>query len=254
MSMSDFLEYAKTQAMAKALQESRRNSLAFRLPENIADDKIYTVIDISLKVWDVLNGLLEIAAAVKLAAGASAAATVSAEAIAATEMAAQAAATIGVSSKVTAALTVGEAVTIAGPLVAYVALWVGLGAPYMEAKQKIAENAAKSGVAHGVLISAYGWGPEKARNFAMSQGMAVNNNWIPGAQNVATNSYRMAFLAGYKQGRAMTPGQRKVFWKVFAQSIRKSPWDLWDNDWPESRFYTWFWEVGGVFIRYHLKG
>jgi hypothetical protein len=249
-----FFEEWKIQAMARALQESRRNSLAVRMPDNIADDNVYTAIDISLKVWDVLNGLLEIVGAVKLAAGASSAATISAEAIAATEMAAQAAATVSVSSKVTTALTLGEAVTLAGPLVAYIALWVGLGAPYMEAKQKISENAARSGVVHGVLIGAYGWRPERARDFAMSQGMAVNNNWIPGAQNVATNSYRMAFLAGYKQGRDMSQNQRKVFWKVFAQSLRNAHADLWRNDWPEIKLQRWFWEAGGVFMRYHLKG
>jgi hypothetical protein len=243
----------KVQAMAKAMQEAHRGSLAFRMPENIADNNAYTAIDISLKVWDVLNGLLEIAAGMKMIGTSFGAAKISVEAIAASEMAAQAAATAGLSTKVTTALTMGEAMAIAGPLVAYIGLWVGLGAPYMEAKQKIAENAARSGISHGVLIGAYGWSPDKAKNFAMSQNMAVNNNWIPGAQNVATNSYRMAFLAGYKQGRAMSQGQRKVFWKVFANTIRNSPWDLWDNDWPESRFHHWFWEVGGLFARYHLK-
>jgi hypothetical protein len=253
MSFFDVLENAKVEAMARALQESRRNSLAFRMPENIADDQVYTVIDISLKVWDVLNGLLEIVGAVKLAAGASSAATISAEAIAASEMAAQAAATVGVSTKVTTALTAAEAITLAGPLVAYIGLWVGLGAPYMEAKQKIAENAARSGVAHGVLIGAYGWRPERARDFAMSQSMAVNNNWVPGAQNVANNSYRMAFLAGYKQGREMSLSQRRVFWKVFARSLIRANADLWRNDWPEIKLQRWFWEAGGVFQRYHLK-
>ena len=98
MALMEAVEKFKAQQMAKALAESRRNSLVVRMPENIADDKLYTVIDISLKVWDVLNGLLEIAATVKLAAGASAAATVSAEAIAASEAAAQAAATVGLGS------------------------------------------------------------------------------------------------------------------------------------------------------------
>src|SRR5262249_12212773 len=95
-SFAQAAEKRKVLAMANALAESRRNSLAVRMPEveNVADDKVYTVLDISLKVWDVLNGLLEIAATVKAAAGAWSAATVSAEAIAASEAAAQAAVTV----------------------------------------------------------------------------------------------------------------------------------------------------------------
>ena len=254
MGILDVMDTMKAQAMAKALAESRRNSLAVRMPDNVADDKIYTVIDISLKVWDVLNGLLEIAAAVKLAAGASAAATVSAEAIAASEAAAQAAATVGLSTKVTTALTVGEAITLAGPLVSYIGLWVGLGAPYLEAKQKIAEDHAKRGVAHGVLVGAFGHSPERARGFLLRQPGTVNNNWIPGVASVALHSYRMAFIAGYKQGRDTSQSQRKVFWKVFAKSLRKDNATLWNNDWRSDKVWDdWFWEAGAVFQKYHLK-
>jgi hypothetical protein len=248
------MDTMKAQAMAKALAESRRNSLAVRMPENVADDKLYTVIDIGLKVWDVLNGLLEIAATVKLVAGASAAAKISVEAIAASEAAAQAAATVGVSSKVTTALTIGEAMTLAGPLVAYIGLWVGLGAPYLEAKQKIAEDHAKRGVTHGVLVGAFGHGPERARGFLLRQPGTVNNNWIPGVAAVAQHSYRMAFIAGYKQGRDMSQGQRKVFWKTFAKTLRKENATLWDNSWrSDSTWDNWFWEAGAVFMKHHLK-
>ena len=63
MSFMEAVEKAKVEAMAKALAESRRRSLAVRMPavENVADSTAYKAIDISLKVWDVLNGLLEIA-------------------------------------------------------------------------------------------------------------------------------------------------------------------------------------------------
>lgn len=255
MALMEAVEKFKAQQMAKALAESRRNSLVVRMPENIADDKLYTVIDISLKVWDVLNGLLEIAATVKLAAGASAAATVSAEAIAASEAAAQAAATVGLgSSKVTAALTLGEAMTLAGPLVAYIGLWVGLGAPYLEAKQKIAQDHARRGVAHGVLVGAFGHSPERARGFLLRQPGTVNNHWIPGVSVVAQNSYRMAFIAGYKQGRDMSQAQRRVFWKAFANTLRKERARLWKNDWRDDKVWDdWFWEAGAVFQKHHLK-
>jgi hypothetical protein len=255
-SFAQAAEKRKVQAMANALAQSRRNSLVVRMPEveNVADDKVYTVIDISLKVWDVLNGLLEIAATVKAAAGAWSAATVSAEAIAASEAAAQAAATVGVSSKVTAAFTVGEAVALAGPLVAYIALWVGLGAPYLEAKQKIAQDQVRRGVAHGVLVGAFGHSPERAKGFKLRQNMAVNNIWVPGAHVVAQNSYGMAFDAGYKQGRDMTQGQRRVFWKVFANTLRKERARLWKNDWRDDKVWDdWFWEAGTVFQKHHLK-
>jgi hypothetical protein len=256
MDLMEAVEKWKVQAMAKALAESRRNALCMRMPEvdNVADSKVYTVIDISLKVWDVLNGLLEIAATVKAAAGAWSAATISAEAIAASEAAAQAAATAGLSSKVTTALTVGEAVTLAGPLVAYIALWVGLGAPYLEAKQKIAQDQVRRGVAHGILIGAFGHSPDRAKGFMVRQNMAVNNNWIPGATVVAQNSYRMSFAAGYKMGRDMSQGQRRVFWKVFANTLRADGTRLWKNDWRDDKTWDdWFWEAGTTFQKYHLK-
>jgi hypothetical protein len=256
MDLMEAVEKWKVEAMAKALAESRRRSLAVRMPEldNVADSRAYKVIDISLKVWDVLNGLLEIAATVKLAAGASAAATVSAEAIAATEAAAQAAATVGLSSKVTAALTIGEAITLAGPLVAYVGLWVGLGAPYLEIKQKIAQDQVHRGVAHGVLLGAFGRSAETARGFLLRRGTSVNNHWVPGASTVAQNSYRMAFMAGYKQGRDMSKGQRGVFWKVFADTLRAEGVRLWKNDWRDDMVWdNWFQDAGIAFQKYHLK-
>jgi hypothetical protein len=254
MSLFEALDHAKQQAMANAMAEARRKSLAVRMPENIADDGVYTAIDISLKVWDVLTGLLEIAGAVKLVAGASAAAKVSVEAIAASEAAAQAAATVGVSSKVTTALTVGEAISLAGPLVAYVGLWVGLGAPYLEAKQKIAEDRARRGVTHGVLIGAFGHSPERARGFLLRQAETTNDAWVPGVTTVAQNSYRMAFIAGYKQGREMSQGQRRVFWKIFAKSLRKERATMWNNDWnDDAKWDRWFFEAGGVFMKHHLS-
>jgi hypothetical protein len=246
-------ERAKVQAMAKALAEARRNSLAVRIPETF-DDRTFVTISISLKLWDVLTALLEIVPALKLIAGAKAAATVSAEAIAASEAAAQAAATVGVSSKVTTALTAGEAISLAGPLVAYIGLWVGLGAPYLQVKQAIAEDRARRGVAHGVLIGAFGHSPERARGFLLRQNESANNNWVPGVVGVAQQSYRMGFIAGYKQGREMSQAQRKVFWKIFAKSLRKANARLWDNDWHGDGVWdNWFLEAGIVFMRYHLE-
>ena len=254
MSILDAIERHKIQAMAKALAEARRNSLAVRVPENIVDDRAHIAINISLKLWDVLTCLLEIVPAVKLIAGAKAAATISAEAIAASEAAAHAAATVGVSSKLTTALTVGEAITLAGPLVSYIGLWVALGAPYLQIKQAIAEDRARRGVAHGVLIGAFGHSPERARGFLLRQYESANNNWVPGIVAVAQQSYRMAFIAGYKQGREMSQGQRKVFWKVFAKTLRKENKRLWDNDWQGDRVWDdWFLEAGTAFMKHHLE-
>jgi hypothetical protein len=137
--------------------------------------------------------------------------------------------------------------------VAYVGLWVGLGSPYLEARQKIAEERARRGVAHGVLIGAFGHSPERARGFLLRQAEGPNH-WDQGAAVVAQNSYRMAFIAGYKQGREMSQGQRKVFWKAFANTLRMERAKLWDNDWRNDKTWDdWFWEAGAVFMKHHLK-
>ncbi len=253
MSILDAANRMKADRMRQALVQSKRNSLSVRIPENVADDQIYAGMDLSLKVWDVLNGLIEIASTAKLAVGASGAAKISLEAIAANEAAAIAAAGAGAGGKVTVALTAAEAVTLAGPLVAYVGLWVGLGAPYLEARQKIAEDRARRGVAHGVLVGAFGHSPERARGFLMRQGEGPNH-WDQGAAAVAQNSYRMAFIAGYKEGRSMSQGQRKVFWKFFATTLRKENARLWDNDWQGDVIWDrWFWEAGTVMQKHHVK-
>jgi hypothetical protein len=251
MAIMDMIERAKAQAMARELAKARAKSLVVRIPENVANDSAAAAIDLSLKVWDVLTGLLEIASTVKLVAGASAAAKISLEAIAANEAAAMAAASAG-SGKVTMALTVGEAMTLAGPLVAYIGLWVGLGSPYLEARQKIADDRARRGVAHGVLIGAFGHRPERARGFLLRQNEGPNH-WDQGAAAVAQNSYRMAFIAGYKQGRDMSQNQRKVFWKAFANTLRKERAPLWDNDWQGDALWDkWFLEAGIVFQKRHI--
>jgi hypothetical protein len=64
----------------------------------------------------------------------------------------------------------------------------------------------------------------------------------------------MAFIAGYRQGREMSQGQRKVFWKVFAKTLRKANVRVWDNDWRGDAVWdSWFWDAGTAFQRYHLE-
>jgi hypothetical protein len=250
----DVIQRSKAMAMAKALAEARRNSLAFRMPKSPADSTTYTVIDISLKIWDVLTGLLDMSAAIWAIGGAKAAATVSLEALEASEAAAQASALAAGGTNVSTAMTVGEAIELGGPLVAYIGLWVALGSPYLEAKQQIAQDHVKRGVAQGVLIGAYGWAPQRAKSFLARQPQTANNVWIPGVTTVAMQSYRMGFYAGYKQGRDMSQNQRAWFWKQFANTLRKSPVPLWRNDWQGDAVWDrWFWSAGGVFITNHLK-
>jgi hypothetical protein len=253
MSMFDLMEKKKAEAMAAALFKARQNSLRVRIPENVVDDRAFNAISIGLKTWDVLTCLLDIAAAVKLAAGASAAAQISVEAIAANEAAAVAVASAGGGTNFAAALTVAEAVSLAGPIVAWAGLWVAMGAPYLQIRQAISEERAKRGVAHGVLIGAFGHRPERARGFLLRQPESSNNNWVPGLTNVAQQSFRMAFIAGYKQGREMSQTQRKVFWKVFTKTLKHENKRLWDNDWRDDRVWdNWFWEAGTAFQKWHV--
>ena len=52
----------------------------------------------------------------------------------------------------------------------------------------------------------------------------------------------------------MSQGQRKVFWKAFANTLRIERAKLWDNDWRNDKTWDdWFWEAGAVFMKHHLK-
>jgi hypothetical protein len=259
MSLQDTLDEIKKRKIAQMITNARQNRLAVKI-RNI--ESLYETesgrraanIELSLKVWDVLSGLFDIAVSGAAIGTAWSAATVSSEALEAIEYAKAAQFLAGGSSSIMETMTLAEIMELAGPLMAWVAMWCALGSPYLGIEENIQKEAAKRGIAQGILIACQRRTGHSARMFALRQpNGAVNNNWINNATSVAQNSYRMGFLAGYPQGRELSEKARHIFWRIFGQSLKERYITLWDPKWGEKANDDWIWEASGVFIAKHLK-
>jgi hypothetical protein len=178
---------------------------------------------------------------------------ISAEALEAVEYAREASFLASGSSEIMEAMTISEIMELAGPVVSFIALWVNLGSPYLEAKVEIQKMAAKRGIAHGIIIGCQGWQPRAAKMFAQRQPGGVNNHWLDNATSVARQSYHMGFLAGYAQGHELREKPRRIFWRIFGNTLKDNNMHLWQTDWDEKRSDDWVWEAGGCFQAKHLK-
>ena len=109
--------------------------------------------------------------------------------------------------------TVGAlALELLGPLAAWVQVWIGLGGPYLEARQYIADTEARSGVSRGIVTGASGVSGEMVRE-RLGRNFQPKNPWDEGATALAKNSYNFALIAGFVEGRRLSVEQRKVFWR-----------------------------------------
>jgi hypothetical protein len=255
MSMMSTLDEFKKRRQIEILTNARRNRLAVKIHnlESLGESEgPAAYIDLSLKVWDVLEGLMNIVGAAS-AIAAVGAARISTEALEAIEYAREASFLASGSSEIMEALTISEIMELAGPVVSFIALWVNLGSPYLEAKAEIQKMAAKRGIAHGIIIGCQGRLPHSARMFAQRQPGGVNNSWLDNATSVALQSYAMGYLAGYAQGHELRANQRRIFWRIFGHTLKENRVSLWDPNWGEKRNDDWIWEAGGYFQSKHLR-
>lgn len=251
-SIMDTLDEIKRRKMVEIVTNARRNRLAVKI-RDIESKGAAEYVDLSLKTWDVLSGLIDIAGKVAAIGSATASATATVEAVEAIEYAKQASFLASGSSNIMETMTISEIMELAGPFVAWIAMWVNLGSPYLEAKAEIQKAASKRGIAHGILIACQRRTGHSARMFAMRQPGAVNNNWINDATSVAQNSYRMGFLAGYAQGKELTEPQKHIFWKIVGRSLKERNVGLWNPAWGETGNDNWIWEAGGIFQAKHIS-
>jgi hypothetical protein len=254
MSMMAALDEIKKKRQIEILANARRNRLAVKIHnlESLGEsERAAGYLDLSLKVWDVLEGLMDIAGAASAIASLGAV-RISAEALEAVEYAKQASFLASGSSEIMEALTLSEIMELAGPVVSFIALWVNLGSPYLEAKAEIQKMAAKRGIAHGIIVGCQGRKPHSARLFAQRQPGGVNNNWLDNATSVALQSYAMGFLAGYAQGHELRDNGRRIFWRIFGNTLKQNRVSLWNSSWDEKRNDDWVWEAGGYFQAKHL--
>jgi len=254
MSLISTLDEYKKRRQVEMLTNARRNRLAVKIHnlESLGESEgAGAYIDLSLKVWDVLEGLMNIAGAASAIATVGAV-NISTEALEAVEYAREASFLASGSSGIMEALTISEIMELAGPVVSFIALWVNLGSPYLEAKAEIQKMAAKRGIAHGIIIGCQGRLPHSARMFAQRQPGGVNNHWLDNATSVARQSYCMGFLAGYAQGHELGDKPRRIFWRIFGRTLKDNGLQLWDPNWGEKGNDDWIWEAGGYFQAKHL--
>ena len=248
------LDDIKKKRLIQIVANSRKNRLAVKIKDLEAlseSESAAHYIDLSLKVWDVLSGLMDIAGATAAIATVGAV-KISTEALEAINYAREAAFLASGSTEIMEALTISEIMELAGPVISFIALWVNLGSPYLEAKADIQKMAAKRGIAHGILAGCQGRTPHSARSFAMRQPGGVNNYWLDNATSVAQNSYRMGFIAGYKQGHELNDKSRRIFWRIFGRTLKDNRTPLWNPSLGESANDRWMWEAGGYFQAKHL--
>jgi hypothetical protein len=253
MTLMTTLDDIKKARQIEMLTNARRNRLAVKIHdlESFGETGAGAYVDLSLKIWDVLEGLMNIAGAASAIATVGAV-NISTEALEAVEYAREASFLASGSSEIMEALTISEIMELAGPVVSFIALWVNLGSPYLEAKAEIQKAAAKRGIAHGIIVGCQGRQPRSARMFAQRQPGAVNNLWLDNATSVARQSYYMGFLAGYAQGHELNENQRRIFWRIFGRTLKDNRVPLWDPNWGEQGNDNWIWEAGGYFQSRHL--
>ena len=78
------------------------------------------------------------------------------------------------------------------------------------------------------------------------------NPMFPRGRSIAIANYRLGLLAGYVQGRLLSPNQRAIFWRDLGhrmgdQSYRGSPTQWTRRDWIDS-----YVSAAAVFRRDHL--
>ena len=247
----------KKQKIAQMITNARQNRLSVKLRklESLYEDgaeRRAANIELSLKVWEVLHVLLDLAVKAFSIGSAWTSATVTVEAMEATEQALGAQLLASGDTNIMEGITAEGIADLAGPLTAWVSMWCELGSPYLGIREHIQKEAAKRGIAHGILIACQGRKTHSASLFANRQPSGVNNRWIDNATFLAQNSYRMGFIAGYVEGHELNEKQNHLFWRIFGESLKDRNETLWNPNWGEKGNDDWIWGAGGIFIDKHL--
>ena len=109
---------------------------------------------------------------------------------------------------------------IAWPVIVGAAAIVGegvaLGAGYYAAGEKIADEACKSGYAHGIVLGAMREGWPLVQQFAIRRPHFWNYQFFPAGAVIEAKHYDMAMALGYSDGAALLKSQSQELWSRMA--------------------------------------
>jgi hypothetical protein len=150
-------------------------------------------------------------------------------------------------------LAVGTALTVAGPVAALAALLTRLGAPYQEIAEKIAKDWSASGYSRGAVMGADQRPGHLVREYWGNLYFPQNPTLRQGA-NIARLNHNAGLVAGFVQGRALTPNQRQIFFRDLGRRMLKTG-DLPNrprSQWRSLDWQHWYRDSAIAFRRHHL--
>jgi hypothetical protein len=136
-----------------------------------------------------------------------------------------------------------------GPLAAWVGTWVALGDGYAQARAEIAEREMKSGFARALAMACHGRKGQTVVAYFAHDFYA--NTFDQESAADARKGRSAGILAGYKQGAALSPSQKKALLRDLEVRSRHSWGEREYHSEQAAKFY--YVDLGAAFIRYHLK-
>jgi hypothetical protein len=140
---------------------------------------------------------------------------------------------------------------VLGPVLAWAAGFVALGAPYVEAAKEIAAREAASGFSAGLVMGANDASFRKMKEF-FGNLTFPRNDFLPQGKAIATANYRAGLVAGFAQARALCPAQRAVVMRDIGRRMGDQSWRGDPSRWSGRDLRNWYIDASATFNAAHL--
>jgi hypothetical protein len=140
---------------------------------------------------------------------------------------------------------------VAAPLLGVVAIGYGLGAPYYEIAQGIAEKASAAGFAKGVAMGTDGRKAKLVKDY-FGNIYFQEHKFLPNGKSIEAANYRMGLIVGYAQGRLLSQNQRAIFWNDIKRRMGYQSYRGPSKQWSRAEWIDWYQTVANIFRRDHL--
>jgi hypothetical protein len=150
----------------------------------------------------------------------------------------------------TSALAGGLAVV--GPALGLAAQFLALGAGYQEAAAKVATEWAATGFSRGVVLGAEKrFGPRHVVAYFGNLSFP-SNPVFPRGRAIAMANHKAGLVAGFLQGRLLSPNQRAIFWRDLGRRMGDQSFRGPQKQWGRPEWVNLFTDLAAVFKRDHL--